>query len=402
LEIGKKYWGEDVYPLLSWFETRKVREARIMVVGVGALGNEALKNLALFGVGCLVIVDFDTIEYGNLTRSILFRPEDADKGYCKADVAAQRLKTINPAIQTFPVCANLLHTGLGLYRRVDAVIGCVDSLGARIALNRLCHRAGKTWIDGGIGELEGQVSVYQPGKNCYECTLTDDEKQDMNSRAPCAGIVTMNEQAGRTATTPVSASIIAAIQVQEAMKIIHPEAVADGRFTTLAGRLFAYEGQHPAADIYDFTAFDRDCLAHEYWNPVIEASELSADTTVAQALTLIEQATATEKPEINMRNDRFVDIIVSRTTNRRFCPMLPESKLGEYIRSNEELSLLQRTEGFYQNAIENIDASFPYPHCTLLQVGIPYFDILQVTTPKGVFYVELTNDKRRYEFAAAS
>ena len=70
-------WGEEVFPLLSWFRLDKVRNANVMVVGCGALGNEVLKNLALFGVEHLVIVDFDTIELSNLTRSILFTPEDA-------------------------------------------------------------------------------------------------------------------------------------------------------------------------------------------------------------------------------------------------------------------------------------------------------------------------------------
>ena len=66
-------WGKGVFDLLSWFQIERVRDARVMVVGSGALGNEVLKNLALFGVGHIYVVDFDTIEYTNLTRSILFR-----------------------------------------------------------------------------------------------------------------------------------------------------------------------------------------------------------------------------------------------------------------------------------------------------------------------------------------
>jgi len=100
-------WGNDVFPMLSWFEAKKVREAKVMVVGAGALGNEVLKNLALFGVGNIVIVDFDTIEYSNLTRSVLFRAEDADRGLYKADVAARRLREINPNVRTLPVNGDL-------------------------------------------------------------------------------------------------------------------------------------------------------------------------------------------------------------------------------------------------------------------------------------------------------
>ena len=82
----EKHWDET-FRLMSWWEPDKVQKAKVMVVGAGALGNEVLKNLALMNVGHIVIVDFDTIEYANLSRSVLFRPEDASGGKKKADVA---------------------------------------------------------------------------------------------------------------------------------------------------------------------------------------------------------------------------------------------------------------------------------------------------------------------------
>jgi adenylyltransferase/sulfurtransferase len=391
-------WGDDVFPLLSWFEAKKVREAKVMVVGAGALGNEVLKNLALFGVGNIAIVDFDTIEYSNLTRSVLFRAEDADRGLYKADVAARRLRGINPNVRTLPVNGDLATgAGLGLYRRMDVVVGCLDSLYARVMLNRLCARAGKTWIDGGIGNLEGQVSVYQPGVSCYECNLTDDEKCRLNRRNPCAGVVMMNEKEGRAATTPVIASLIAAVQVQEAMKYIHPRLIEAGKFSTLAGKMFAYEGMRPSADVFEFASRNQDCTAHEYWRPVVEIPELSAAATVAQALSIIRQTLQTDTVEINLRNDKFVDRIVSRCENKSFSTMLPASKIPDYILADEEMNCLQTVEGFYQHDFENIDDSFPYQELTLQQIGLPPFDVLQVTTPKGLFYVELTHDIKLYE-----
>ena len=69
---------------LSWFKQDKLRTANVMVVGCGALGNEVLKNLTLFGVGHLVIIDFDTVEPSNLTRSILFNRSDAQSRRSKA------------------------------------------------------------------------------------------------------------------------------------------------------------------------------------------------------------------------------------------------------------------------------------------------------------------------------
>ena len=411
--------------MLSWFKAQKVKDAKVLVVGAGALGNEVLKNLALFGIGNIVIVDFDKIEYSNLTRSVLFRTEDADKKSYKAVVAAQRIKELNPKIRALPINDKLeTGVGLGLYRRMDAIIGCLDNLQSRILLNRLCYRAGKTWIDGAIGDLEGQVSVYQPGTSCYECNLTDEEKSDFDKRISCTGVVKINENAGRVATTPVSASIIAAVQMQEAMKLIHQEDAlkppapidkgfnplansqfsyppllegAERIFTTLAGKLFVYEGMHPAFDVYDFANFDNNCTAHENWSPVIEILELSADTKIHQALQIIKTRLGVEQVEINLRNNKFVEKISSRITNINFTPMLPESKIPDYINQSKELSDIQANEGFYQNSFENINKDFQYLYFTLKQTGIPYFDVIQVSTENGIFYIELSKDKDKYE-----
>ena len=390
--------GKEVFSMLSWFHAEKVKNARVMVAGAGALGNEVLKNLALFGIGNIVIVDFDTIEHSNLTRSILFRAEDADNNSYKAVIAAKRIKEINPAINVIPICGSLeAGVGLGLYRQMDVIIGCLDNLKARILLNRLCFRAGKSWIDGGIGDLEGQVCVYQHGENCYECNLTEEEKKDFGLRISCAAVVKLNESAGRVATTPVSASIIAAVQVQEAIKFIHHEAIDQGVFSTLAGKMFVYEGMHPSFDIYDFSTDNPDCYAHERWEPILGIPEMSADTVAIKALEIIKESLGVDSVEINLRNDKFVDKIVSRLENKTFFPMLPESNIQDYINASEELMNIHIQEGFYQNCIENIDSAFPYPDLTLKQVGIPHYDVIQVSTEKGIFYIELLKDKKYYD-----
>ena len=388
----------NVFSMLSWFKAQKVNDAKVLVAGAGALGNEVLKNLALFGVGNIVIVDFDIVERSNLTRSVLFRADDAYNKSNKAVIAAQRVKELNPSVHVLPIAENLENgVGLGIYRRMDVIIGCLDSLQSRILLNRLCYRAGKTWIDGAIGDLEGQASVYQPGKCCYECNLTDEEKSDFDKRISCAGVVKMNESAGRVATTPVSASLIAAIQVQEAMKIIHQDDDDSSAFSTLSGKLFAYEGLYPSFDIYDFASFDNNCTAHECWNPVVEIPELSADTKLHQALQIIKNHLGVDSVEINLRNNKFVDKIGSRIMNLSFTPMQPESKIPDYINQSQEMRDIQVNEGFYQNSFENINEDFQYLYFTLKQTGIPYFDVIQVSTEKGVFYVELSKDKKIYE-----
>ena len=259
METQKAYeWGEGVYTLLSWFKKDKVKSARVLVAGAGALGNEVVKNLALFGVGHIFVVDFDQIEISNLTRSVLFREEDAYNHSYKADIVAKRAMEINPQIKVTPIVGNLFsEVGFGLYRSVNVVIGCLDSRVARYQLNRLCMRAGKTWIDGSIENLTGVVRVYAPGKSCYECGLSREEFNQIMLRTGCADVMRTQSLAGRVATTPISSSIVGAIQVQEAMKVIHSD--EETRFQTLEGKMLHYDGMANTTNIYRFASWKKSC-----------------------------------------------------------------------------------------------------------------------------------------------
>lgn len=393
-----KEWGAGVFSLLSWFKQENVKKAKVMVVGAGALGNEVLKNLALFGVGNIFIVDFDTIEYSNLTRSILFRESDADKGLYKAEVAAKRIKEINKNVNVQYIVGNLsAGVGLGVYKQMDVVIGCLDSRLARLQLNRQCMRAGVPWVDGGIENLNGVVKVFKPGVNCYECGLSDTAKHNLFQKMSCASVARRNEDVGRIPTTPVIASVIGAVQTQEAMKLLHQEEIENGNLTSLCGKWFHYEGMHNNVRIYNSLAYNSECPSHEYWEPVLKVPKLSADTTVENCLVMLKDMLKVESVEINLRNDRFVDRIATRNDNLSFSPMLPESKIPDFIDSNPKLYCRLRAD-INQNTYENVDDEFPYSHLALREIGIPYYDILQITTESGYFYVELTKDESLYHF----
>ena len=395
----KEYeWGEGVYTLLSWFKKEKVKNARVLVAGAGALGNEVVKNLALFGIGHIYVVDFDRIEISNLTRSILFREEDAYAHSFKAEVVSQRAMEINPQIQVTPIVGNLFsEVGLGLYRMVDVIIGCLDSRIARYLLNRLAMRAGKTWIDGSIENLTGALRVYTPGISCYECGLSREEFNIIMLRTGCADVVRTQASAGRIATTPISASIIGAMQVQEAMKVIHLDPDGDNsQFKTLQGKMLRYEGMTNTMNIYRFASWKKNCPAHEQWDKIVHGEGLSAKLTVKEALMKLKELLGVEALEINMRNNKFIDFIASDNPDKEFRIMLPESKLDDYISSNDELKKLSYRTLFHKSFYENIDMDFPYQELTLQQVGIPSFDVLQVSTEKGQFYVELSDDASLY------
>lgn len=399
MQQGDKYqWGEGVFTLLSWFKIDKVKNARVLVAGAGALGNEVVKDLALFGVGHIYVVDFDRIEISNLTRSVLFREKDAYNHSFKAEVVAKRAMEINPQITVTPIVGNLFSdVGLGIYRRADVVIGCLDSRIARYQLNRLCMRAGKSWIDGSIENLTGVARVYTPGVSCYECGLSRDEFNNIMLRTGCADVVRTQSSAGRVATTPISASIIGAIQVQEAMKVIHLDTLQQGQYRTLQGKMLRYEGMMDEMNIYKFASWKKNCPAHERWTDIIEDKELSAGMTVGDALARLKALLGVNAVEINMRNNKFIDKIVSDKPEKEFDVMAPESKLDDVISHNDELRKLSYRTLFHKSFYENIDTGFPYPDLTLQQIGIPPFDVIQVSTDRGTRFVELSADSQQYD-----
>ena len=126
------------FEFISWWEREKVQKAKVLVIGAGALGNEVLKNLTLMGVGNIFVIDFDKIEAANLSRSVLFRENDNNRS--KAEVAAARAKSINPEVHIQYLNTDVTTgLGLGVIRRMDAIIGCLDNREARLAVNRFCY-----------------------------------------------------------------------------------------------------------------------------------------------------------------------------------------------------------------------------------------------------------------------
>lgn len=398
MQKNTKYeWGEGVFTLLSWFKQDKVRKAKVLVAGAGALGNEVVKNLALFGIGTIYVCDFDRIELSNLTRSVLFREEDAYNHAYKAEVVAKRAMEINPQITVYPIVGDLFsEIGLGIYKDVDVVIGCLDSRIARYLLNRLCMRVGKTWIDGSIENLTGVVKVYAPEINCYECNLSREEFNHIMLRTGCADVVRAQTSAGRVATTPISASIVGAMQAQEAMKIIHSSEGEPAPFKTLLGKMWRFEGMTNTINTYKYSSWKNNCPAHERWSQIVCGKGLSADMKVKDVLAALKILLDATVVEINMRNNKFIDKIISDRPEKEFELHIPESKLEETIQSNDELRKLSYRTIFHKCFYENIDSEFPYMDLSLKEIGIPYYDIIQVSTDKGIRYVELCDDARRF------
>jgi adenylyltransferase/sulfurtransferase len=264
---------------ISWWQQEVVRDATVLVIGAGALGNEVLKNLALMGIGNVMIVDFDTIEDSNLSRSVLFR--SGDRGRRKVDAAAERVKELNPDVNVKTWHGDInFELGMGVFRHVDAIIGCLDNREARLSINRYCWAIDKPWVDGAIQELMGIVRVFWPGQGaCYECTLTDLDYQIIGLRYSCPLLARENILQGKVPTTPTSASIVAAFQTQEALKLIHNMEVQPGKAIMINGLTNdIYTTEYPVKE---------DCMSHSRLEPIVELSHATAETTtLADLLTI--------------------------------------------------------------------------------------------------------------------
>ncbi len=142
-------WNQDI-----------LQNGTIMIVGVGALGCEIAKDFALMGIGKLILVDLDTIETSNLSRQMLFRP--GDEGRAKAEVAAERLKEMNPYLIVDYYFEKLQKLPISVYEESDIIVMALDNFNARLDLNKICLRLKKPVVEGGTVGFEGHVQVIIP------------------------------------------------------------------------------------------------------------------------------------------------------------------------------------------------------------------------------------------------
>jgi molybdopterin/thiamine biosynthesis adenylyltransferase len=264
------------FRLISWWDQERLAAAKVLLIGAGALGNEILKNLALLGVGNVFLADRDRVEHSNLSRSILFR--ETDCGRPKALAAAERAAEIYPSIKVQPFVGNVVYDlGAGIYRWADVILGGLDNREARVAINQASARAGKVWIDGAIERLDGVARVFDPATGpCYECTMGENDWKMLEARRSCALLSRGEMEQGKVPTTPTTASVIAGIQVQEAIKYLHG-------LESISGQGFIFDGTFHQSYVVSYTR-KADCPAHDAEEPVDVLSRQVGLTRVGDLL----------------------------------------------------------------------------------------------------------------------
>jgi molybdopterin/thiamine biosynthesis adenylyltransferase len=370
------------FKLISWWDQDRLKSAKVLVIGAGALGNELLKNLALLGVGNVVVADMDRIENSNLSRSVLYRARD--NGELKATAAARAAREIYPDLNVQPFNGNVVYDlGLGVIRWADIVLGGLDNREARLAINRACWRLNKPWIDGAIEAIQGTARVFVPDgpaqeSPCYECTMSDTDWRLLNLRRSCNLLTREEMQHGKTPTTPTISSIIAGVQTQEAVKLLHNMQSFPGKGWVFAGL---------SADSYQ-VEFQRkeDCYSHD---PLDEVIALDAKASTMTVRAMLDKARSILGPtaELELGRDILEKLICPKckaeetlfaslgkvTADKAWCPACKDSR-----REVQTFHKIRGREAFMDQSLASI--------------GVPAFDILVSRNSERAVGFELSGD----------
>lgn len=368
------------FELISWWDQSRLADARIVVIGAGALGNELLKNLALLGVGHVFIADLDRIEKSNLSRSILYR--ESDCGRMKADVAAERAREIYSGLRTQSFAGNVVHDlGLGLYRWADVILGGLDNREARVVINQSAARVGKVWIDGAIERLDGVARVFDAATGpCYECTMSEVDWKMLEARRSCALLTRDEMDQGKVPTTPTTASVVAGIQTQEAVKLIHG-------MQTLSGQGFVFDGMGHQSYTVNYSRL-ADCPAHESFESVEQLPLKVADTRVGEFLDRV-------------RNDLGPQAVIE--VNSDLLESLTCMSCGKTERRHSSLGKVTVSQGRCPDCGQNRTPDVYHTigdqpallDSTIAELGVPPWDILTGRCGLQQKHYEFTGDREQ-------
>lgn len=367
---------------IQGWNQKRLSNTRIMVLGAGALGNEIVKNLALTGIGNLIIVDFDAVERSNLSRTVLFSENDLGKP--KAATLAAAARKLNPNINVTSIHGDLLFdVGLGFYRYSDLIIGALDNLAARVHANTYAILADKPYMDCGIREFGGEVKWYFPSHPvCFECSLTEKDRNIIALRHSCTGFKQDDKDnpAEVHPTTLAPIAIIAGMATQEVCHFIFKSrTIKPGQATVYNGMdLTIYKSNLPS---------NSECQNHNY-GPYINVKTVAYSTHNITAVALMELASKDLGSDITMElgKDYLQELYCEHCEEKELI-----YNLIRKIYENESLCPTCRRKRItnVKTALSNKDE---LSKKTLAELGIPPGEVVMLHSDKGHSFYELYGD----------
>jgi molybdopterin/thiamine biosynthesis adenylyltransferase/rhodanese-related sulfurtransferase len=168
---------------------RRLKQCRVLIVGVGGLGCPAMRYLAAAGIGRVDVCDPDVVEVSNLHRQVLF--DYGDVGRKKAEAAVEKIRRQNPFIEADAYGDCLTNENArDRLQSYDVAVDCTDTLAAKFLIHDACHAARIPLVQAAIYEFEGQLQVFRPGveAGCMRC-IWPEPPPDANPEAPPHGVL---------------------------------------------------------------------------------------------------------------------------------------------------------------------------------------------------------------------
>ncbi|MFI5135625.1 MAG: molybdopterin-synthase adenylyltransferase MoeB, partial [Chitinophagales bacterium] len=223
-----RYDRHIIIPDFGFEGQKKLKAAKVLVIGSGGLGSPVLLYLAAAGVGTIGIVDFDVVDDSNLQRQVLFGVDDI--GEPKVEAARQRLEKLNPHIQIKTFNTQLTSkNALDLFNDFDVIVDGTDNFPTRYLVNDACVLLGKPNVYASIFQFEGQVSAFNYRDKNGEL---GPNYRDLYPTPPPPGLVPSCAEGGVLGVLP---GIIGSLQALETIKVIA------GIGETLSGRFFIFD-----------------------------------------------------------------------------------------------------------------------------------------------------------------
>lgn len=191
LGVPERYARQTIFPGIGKDGQERLGAARVLIVGCGALGSVLANNLARAGVGFLRIVDRDYVEGNNLQRQVLYDEADVLRGMPKAIAAAERLRSMNSAIEIDARATDVTAENVeALMEGIQLVLDGTDNFETRYLLNDACLKAGVPWIYSGVIAAHGVTLTVQPGETaCLRCVFPDQPLPGTTPTCDTAGVL---------------------------------------------------------------------------------------------------------------------------------------------------------------------------------------------------------------------
>ena len=257
----------------------------------------------------------------------------------------------------------------------------MDNREARLAINRACWKVNRPWIDGAIEQIQGVARVFVPDAEChpcYECTMSQRDWQLLQMRRSCNLLTREEMERGKTPTTPTISSIIAGVQCQEAVKLLHG-------METIGGRGWVFQGL--STDAYQ-TEYQRKetCYSHDTLDEIVSLDTSVDSMTVRELLDKARGFAPGQSLEIELNRDILEKLVCPKCKREEFCyESLGKVKADRAIcpdcKSRRDVVTFNKIRG-----------NEPFLDRTLAQIGIPPFDIVTIRATGRSIGLEFSAD----------